>query len=201
MDEESIQRLRSLAEVQKRIRRILVLAMATWRSDLALEDLQIDPIIMHIRGYVKRFQDVHGNIRQACAATQWQQLSSAISCPDAEGGAEEPADVKNDTRKRKAEELNCGLFHMMRTAMARLGGQATMTELHAAIREMPDVDRLSERISRNKHSNGMLVWEQSVGRNMGSLFDPVLDENGAQVKRGRSANGTWLKVWQAKADF
>jgi len=96
--------------------------------------------------------------------------------------------------KRMSRGLNVGLFVMMRSAMVQSGGEATSGELIEVIRSMPCFNTLSRKGCSSSKGGKRLLWEQSVGRNMGSLFEPVLDERGRQMKRGKLL----LKVWKAE---
>jgi len=92
LDDIAAERLCRSAQIQKRVRKVIVRGLIAWREALNLEDVQIEPIITFLRHIIDAFETRHGGMERARASTQWQQLKAVIGpsepCNSPETGAD-----------------------------------------------------------------------------------------------------------------
>eukprot|EP00928_Gymnodinium_smaydae_P046845 TRINITY_DN31229_c0_g1_i1.p1 TRINITY_DN31229_c0_g1~~TRINITY_DN31229_c0_g1_i1.p1 ORF type:complete len:478 (+),score=41.63 TRINITY_DN31229_c0_g1_i1:177-1436(+) len=86
MDELTALNLRKSAALQRRIRNMLLTGILTWRSQLQLEDEQIDPLLSRVGAFISHFEKMHSSdIRQACSWRQWKKLYAASASSSDDG--------------------------------------------------------------------------------------------------------------------
>merc|ERR1712232_1085516 len=74
LDDIAAARLQKTAVIQKAVRSVLIRSLQIWRSDLQLEDHQIEPILAHLRSLMQAFENAHISLHEVCAEKQWRKL-------------------------------------------------------------------------------------------------------------------------------
>merc|ERR1740129_953387 len=78
MDILAAERLKTTAAVQYDVRAILTIGLSLWRNSLWLEDVQVEPILTHVKHLIRSFEQTHGQLYHACAKKQWQKLKHIV---------------------------------------------------------------------------------------------------------------------------
>ncbi|CAE8586850.1 unnamed protein product [Polarella glacialis] len=88
LDDLAAERLQKGAAIQKSVREILARGILAWRTQLQLEDLQIEPILGHVRNLIQEVEGRHIDVQHACEGKQWSKLKEAVGLTEAVSPAE-----------------------------------------------------------------------------------------------------------------
>jgi len=84
-----LQHFRQSADFQARVRTALIGALLIWKQHWC-EDVQIEPMVQHVKNLILSFAARYGSVQSAAASTQWLHIQTLMHTT---GYAEQPSDV------------------------------------------------------------------------------------------------------------
>eukprot|EP00812_Abedinium_dasypus_P009024 NODE_2743_length_884_cov_334.201448.p1 GENE.NODE_2743_length_884_cov_334.201448~~NODE_2743_length_884_cov_334.201448.p1 ORF type:complete len:245 (+),score=42.63 NODE_2743_length_884_cov_334.201448:3-737(+) len=188
MDDDAVERLR--ADVQRRLRRLLLLALPM--LDAAAEG--IAGALARIRGMVRQFEGRTGlGAGQAEGGKQWLRIAEALGA-GSEHPSEDDGEAQQQRRVAETRAPHHAVIDLLRAAFRALGGIGTSADVVAQIRGDPSLwQQLKETMSLRprvgrEHTS---TWEASIVRTCKNHCR----DTGKRVKRS-GTGGIPFVVWE-----